>query len=401
MRPMILSAVVAIALVLQACTAAETAESAEVAGSQRVTPTPSQPDRSSASASPDASPDPASGRVTVPSEPVGWDTASTIVRGSDRYLAMGWHAEPANEVGYSYAGRLWASEDGIAWERLELPAELESAYPVSLLATPREEFLVFANGYDVENVLRPIVVRSADGRNWQVEDDLPSRLYLTRVVSGPKGYLLAGREDGPGGLWFSADGLAWRSVHALTQTTSTFQNITDIGAGDDGFVAVGVTGVIGVKSTTFALASADGVTWIRSDDPFPSGELHAPPALVAPIGGDWVATTTSIGTATRFWRSANGLEWVPAGVLGDVAPASPILTSAGGRLYFSSTATGVPVGQPGGWMSDDGVRWTPVDLGPDGVLAGAYEDDRGLILTGAVVVSDDRADAAFWRTAPQ
>jgi len=399
MRPIILSAVAAIALVLAACATAEVEKSSEVVGSQRVSPTPSHPERSSASASPADSSDLSLGRVTIPGEPVGWDTASVIVRGSDRYLALGWHLEPANEVGYGGGGRLWTSPDGTAWERLELPAELGTAGLVSLVATPRKEFLLFGNAYDAENVLRPIVMRSADGHRWEVEEvDLPSRLYLTRVVSGPKGYLLAGRDDGPGGLWLSADGLAWRSVQVLTQTTTTYESITDIGAGDDGFVAVGVTGAIDGDSTNFVLASADGVTWIRSNNPFPIGERHAPPALVAPIGGDWVATTTSIGTATRFWRSANGLQWESASVLGGVAPVSPILASAGDRLFYSSTATQAPVGEPGGWTSDDGVSWTRVDLGPDGVLAGAYEDDRGLILAGAVIVSAHRADAAFWRT---
>jgi hypothetical protein len=57
----------------------------------------------------------------------------------------------------------------------------------------------------------------------------------------------------------------------------------------------------------------------------------------------------------------------------------------------------VPVSDSGAWASADGVTWTPVDLGPDGVVAGACDDDDGLLLLGSLVVSDDRADAAFWR----
>ena len=217
------------------------------------------------------------------------------------------------------------------------------------------------------------------------------------MVSGPKGYLLAGRDDGPGGLWLSADGLEWRSVHSLTQTSTTYESITDIGAGDDGFVAVGVAGVNDGGSTHLALASGDGSTWFRSDEPFPTDDGHAELAFVAPIGGDWVATAGRTGTTTQFWRSTEGLQWEQAGVIEHAPPSSPILASAGDQLFYSNAGTEVPVGQPGGWTSPDGVNWNPVDLGPDGVLAGAYHDEGGLLLLGSVVVGDDRADAAFWR----
>jgi hypothetical protein len=176
-----------------------------------------------------------------------------------------------------------------------------------------------------------------------------------------------------------------------------YESITDIGTGDDGFVAVGVTGVPDGDSAFFALASSDGATWFRSDEPFPADDGHAGVAFVAPIGGDWVATTGWSGTATQFWRSANGLQWERAGFLDPAPPINPVLASAGGQLFYSNTGTEVPVGQPGGWTSADGVTWAPVDLGADGVLAGAFHDDRGLLLVGSAVVSDDRADAAFWR----
>ena len=339
--------------------------------------------------------------MTVSGEGIGWDTVAAVVRGGDRYLALGYHYEPNPHIGYNGGQRLWASEDGLAWEPAAVPAELEFGAlgrVTSLVATPGGEFLLFGNASDAENVLRPVVMRSADGLSWTAERvDLPSQLYLTRVVAGPKGYLLAGRDDGPGGLWLSADGLAWRSVHALTQTDTTYEGITDIGAGEDGFVAVGTTGVRDGEQTYFALASGDGSTWFRADEPFPADEGHAGIAFVAPIGRDWVATAGWTGSATQFWRSANGMEWEQAGVLEQAPPVHPVLVAAGAQLFYSNTGTDVPVGQPGGWTSPDGVSWIEVDLGPKGVLAGAFDDDAGLLLVGSLVVSDDRADAAFWR----
>lgn len=343
-------------------------------------------------------------RVTVPGEGVGWDTVAAVVRGRDRYLALGYHYEPSPPIGYNGGQRLWTSDDGLAWERAAVPTEFEVGVlgrATSLVATPVGEFLLFGNGYSAENMVSPVVMRSADGLSWNSERvDLPSQLYLTRVVAGPKGYLLAGRDDGPGGLWHSGDGMAWHSVHALTQTDTTFEIITDIGAGEEGFVAMGISGSLNGGSQLFALASGDGSTWLRADDPIPATDGHAGVAIVAPVGGDWViATTARSGSATQFWRSANGLQWEPAGVLEDAPPGNPVLVSAGGQLFYSPSAgDGPPALRPGGgWASADGHIWTEVDLGPDGLLAGAFHDDLGLLLVGSQVVSDDRADAAFWR----
>ena len=178
MRPPIFIAVMTIALVLAACAATDVRESTgEVIASSPATPIPSQAGQSSAPVTPSVRPDAVSGRVTIPADPAGWDTASAVVRGRDLYLALGWHYQPANEVGYSGGPRLWSSRDGMTWERLPVPAESDGSLgaAVSLVATPGGEFLLFGNSYDAENVLRPVVMSSSDGQSWEVEQvDLPS-----------------------------------------------------------------------------------------------------------------------------------------------------------------------------------------------------------------------------------
>lgn len=340
--------------------------------------------------------------VTASGEGLGWDTVATVARGRDRYLALGWHYEPNPHIGYNGSPRLWASEDGVFWESLPVPPEFEGTLgpSLSLVAAPSGAFLLLGNSYDGENALRPLVLSSTDGARWQGEPtDLPNELYLTHVVGGRKGYLLAGRDDGPSSLWLSPDGLAWRPVHALTSTDTTSTFITDIAAGDDGFVAVGEAGIRNGDSAFFALASADGSTWFRSEKPFPAERSSVGPAFVAAIGGDWVATLGGGRTKARFWRSPDGLQWERAGVLEHPpAGSSPVLVSAGGQLFYS--AWDVPVGEPGGWTSTDGTTWTSLNLGADGVLAGAFHDNRGLLLLGSTMVNEDRADATFWKSAP-
>ena len=115
--------------------------------------------------------------------------------------------------------------------------------------------------------------RSADGLRWEqagVIEQAPPTNPVLAPAGGRLFYSNTGTEvpvGQPGG-WTSIDGSTWfrsgrtvssrHSVHALTQTDATYETITDIGAGEDGFVAVGVTGVPNGESTYFALASGDG-----------------------------------------------------------------------------------------------------------------------------------------------
>jgi hypothetical protein len=180
------------------------------------TPSPTQPDASSAPASPADGTDTEWARVTVPVEGIGWDTATAVVRGGDRYLALGRHFEPNPHIGYDGAGRLWASTDGMAWESVGLPADIEYGNLVSLVATPAGEFLLFANSYDAESVLRPIVLRSTDGLAWDVEPvDLPSRLYLTRVVSRSK-RISAGRTAMTGPVGYGCHRTDWPGTRSTS-----------------------------------------------------------------------------------------------------------------------------------------------------------------------------------------
>lgn len=339
---------------------------------------------------------PAWDRVTILSDEGGWDTAMTVVRGTDRYLALGLHYEPGGDVGYYFGSQLWSSLDGASWERISLPPEAIGAH--ALVTTPQGEFVLFANRQG-EAGSQPIVMRSADGHGWQaVEAGLPEALWLGRVVSGALGYLLAAGENGAQGLWRSSDGLSWEPAYALAATAATsYEVIVDIAAGDEGFVALAMRGLADDSSDHFVIASADGVEWFEAARPFEPDELHSRPGVIAALGGDWVATIDLTGKPVRFWRSSDGLVWYPAGTIEGPSHVTPFLGSAGGQLYFSHAATGAPVGRPGGWTSSDGITWTRIELGAGGVLAGAFDGPDGVILAGSVVISPDVAAAAFWR----
>ena len=95
-------------------------------------------------------------------------------------------------------------------------------------------------------------------------------------------------------------------VRASSEST---ESIFDIGAGDDGFAA---TGNRGEDFEPYAIASADGRTWVEATAA-PAGR-----AAIAERGGDWVAISATVladtpPTEAPVWSSANGLDWAESG----------------------------------------------------------------------------------------
>jgi hypothetical protein len=185
-----------------------------------------------------------------------------------------------------------------------------------------------------------------------------------------------------------------------------------LGAGDDGFVAVGTrTGESGTEEP-FAIASGDGRAWFEADSP-PGAAV-----AVAPLGGDWLAVSRDPSVAlglpaeAEVWSSANGLSWTPIGgyALGtaersDVGCSElPEWLFAAGRWLVSGTMLSFGCSEGGvetkgtQLISLDGVDWVALPFGAPAVeaglgtrIAGAIEVDGRLLLVG----ERDRV-ATFW-----
>lgn len=75
----------------------------------------------------------------------------------------------------------------------------------------------------------------------------------------------------------------------------------------------------------------------------------------------------------------------------------PILTAAGGELFFSVSGNQFPVGGlAGAWSSADGVIWEPIDLCADAYLGGVAEGPDTSVLSGTIVLEGAMSVIGLW-----
>jgi hypothetical protein len=395
-------AVLAAALVMSSCAAPGTQVSQILSASEVPTPSASTTPTTS---EPSKTVEPTSGWTTGARFGAGggWDFARTVVRGGDRFLALGARLEPALEVGYNFGPEhLWTSTDGRSWDEVPRGPELEGVSFQGLVAGPSGGFIAFgwqappgsggpSNG----------LWQSPDGRTWhEVNTDFDPDLDI-KVVGGARGYLLLlqGLGSEPS-LWLSTDGLSWEMVHSLADASHVV-GVDGIGAGEEGFVALGVRTALDSRSERFALASADGRDWVEAPQPFGVEDpTYRPQPVIAASGPDWIAATAQRDDSAQIWFSANGLDWTPAAVIRGVRTTqawAPVLVGAGGRLFFSPAGVfPSSIGAPGVWSSTDGRQWAPLHLGGDAVVGGVASGPAGLVLAGASFAAKNESTATFW-----
>lgn len=328
-----------------------------------------------------------------------------LVSAAGGYVAIGVeYAQALPNVGPTppHALLTWWSADGRAWEVVDQGAAFDNVEFISVVERADGQILAIGRrssvgefGYVEGSV--PAAWVSADGRTWsEVEIGLPAGAI--EIVRGGQGYLALVHPD-PAlesyGLWHSSDAITWTLAH--TQSASRI----DIGAGDEGFVAVGRTAA--ASDEPFAVASGDGLEWFAAGSPPPTLE-----PLVAALGGDWIATSAFHGDATmrsgETWRSANGLDWAPHGesplavVDADGAECQeyPRDLHSAGPWLVASTDLSYPCSEGGfavhgsQFISLDGSGWgiLPFEAGTPGeprsgsLINAAIEADGSLLVGG-------------------
>ncbi len=195
----------------------------------------------------------------------------------------------------------------------------------------------------------PIVFTSPDGRDW-TRTDLPEATRDTLVydvVYGPSGFVAVGFAgerctngcaNGNGVAWVSADGTNWELIEPGAFTGPNEVQPNSIRVIDDIYVAVGYDQGDGIDQVAKVWSSPDGRQWeltaVLDDPDWPL----KPPGPILVWDGGYVVTA-------------------PVAVC-----AEPILNSDYGWVYPLSYR------QAGAWTSPDGTRWTPLDLGAEGLI---------------------------------
>lgn len=260
---------------------------------------------------------------------------------------------------------IWTSVDGMTWD----VAETSGLDGVAVDFIERMDGSLLAFGYlEVQGPDSFRTWASTDGRAWAEVQILPKTFVFIDVAYGGRGYVLAGRDlsdtggANPDQLWYSPDALTWE----LVRDTRTDMMLAAVGAGPEGFVAVGQQGWESGEPRGLVVASSDGTSWLEA--PADDAALSGAGSLwtVAAIGGDWVTVPLTTGAELPILWSANGLAWE----VRSLVPVEPVdvgvmssLYSDGRRLFMGITdGGGRTVTAADLLTSEDGVSWVPTGI---------------------------------------
>jgi len=208
---------------------------------------------------------------------------------------------------------LWRSIDAGAWERLPLPASMQTGSVDGAIAGSGNLVAFGLSGDDG----RQVVWTSADGASWAQTTDLAGMDPVTAMAAGPTGLVAFGNpfSSDLGDLELvaalSTDGAHFVRVNAPPLAATTMQSVA---AGGAGVVAVGDGEDVDLNFTGVALHSADGSTWTQAnsvDGSFSEHaltEVHSVPAGYVAVGIKPVPDDFGIVTGAS-WFSADGLSY--------------------------------------------------------------------------------------------
>lgn len=339
-------------------------------------------------------------------EPGGWEVAHSVAQSGGAYVAIGARFEPVGDTGFGrIRDNMWWSPDGMLWVAVPLASEFEGATLSDVVGTGDGAFVAYG-WREGDGTFIPVVLSSPNGVTWTEEEtNLDANLLIGKVVRGELGYLLLGEQTAftDPSLWLSTDGVRWEEVHHFVQD-ELFVQVDDIGAGEEGFVALGVQidAADPANWERFAFASADGREWIQSTQPFGAEDRdYRPWPAMAPLGPNWVAAIAQQDDPAAIWFSPDGLAWSLATTidgLGTTQAWSPVMAATGGRVFFSPVAD-VPLGQPGIWTSTNVRDWEELELG-FAVAGDVVRSQEETVLAGTVYAATDASEATIWTGPP-
>jgi hypothetical protein len=215
----------------------------------------------------------------------------------------------------------------------------------------------------------PATVGGGTTVTWQTGDlSLPAAFPIEQLVPiGDRLYLIAsdnGSAAGPtakasGGIWASADGLAWikqSDIDAIKSPGTDRQTLTAASPnGRGGAVVVGSEQTTDGVDRTAAWWTADGKTWANASVEGPAGRMLSvasrPDGLVA-VG----ITYSGVDAVAAAWRSTDGgSSWTSVPLPGGGKEARDV-TIWGDR--FAAIGRSSDANQLNLWASSDGATWS-------------------------------------------
>lgn len=255
----------------------------------------------------------------------------------------------------------------------------------------------------VASVERPANYEETVSPSYQAQHPIlriQGQATMADVVGIPNGGFVAVGYAPPDWLpvaWTSADGNAW-TFHSIGTTYFTFP--VSLATGTDGtVVAVGRSGKEPVAWTTTV-----GVDWQRRSVAILGHDGIAERMTAVVEGPNGFIAGGSVGPElferrARFWRSADGIDWVPVAddpVAFANAEVRGIAPFDGGFVAVGVVGTMQDPTGAVAWISPDGVTWTRVDdpsFDAGEAVSVAPASWGGLVAVGSTV---DRRAAVAW-----
>jgi hypothetical protein len=280
---------------------------------------------------------------------------------------------PAGEglIAFSMAGDrpeadLWHSSDGRTWESITPHGDpIESAVGV---VAAGERLLAFGNVGGEE--VRAAFWTSEDGVTWhRAQADFDGG-QVTDVAAGDDGFVAVG-----GGIWTSTSGEMWERVTGSGVFETDF--LWAVTRGGPGFVAVGWRELRLAVWTSF-----NGREWALAPD-LPGGQGFEGRDVVERSGTLVMVGGLIAGGRAAAWTSTDGVTWRPAEASASFAAGSmvTVIATPSGLLAVGSRN----VDDAGVWTSADGRAWRAVDdsVFVDAFITDATVSDDVVVLVGA------------------
>jgi hypothetical protein len=308
----------------------------------------------------------------------GWVLMHAITEGGPGLVAVGYGCEDDTEACSPYA-TAWTSIDGTSWTR--------TSHDPAVFGNQATETTGMA---DVITTNTGSLVAVGWHDNWILDNSGAEE----SVVTSPS-------------VWTSPDGVVWQRAwlgEGFELTTDVWNNVltppmrATVQGPDGGLVAVGAMLYQDGESTAAVWTSQDGSIWDRVD---PTSPVFGQKTAMTDItwGSDgYVAVGTEDETTPAIWTSPDGHTWARVDVsdqpfenissLGSVAALESGYITVG---PYGDIAGGVTV-----WTSADGMTWDRVHtVGGGGYASAVVVADGGIAVAGSIPGADN-VHAAVW-----
>jgi hypothetical protein len=255
-------------------------------------------------------------RVTDDAPWIHSDLPMNITFNGKMWMMGGWYN--GRLPGHSASNQVWASEDGLQWERMTSAAGWSPRIAAAIVEFKGKMWVLGGTEnyyFGDQTSLKNDVWSSADGIHWQLATasaPWSPRAYHQAVVLGDKIYLIAGGDYAPehhalNDVWSSPDGIHWtQETHAAPWTSRIWFSSTVYR--DRMWVLGGWSKETGNVGDVWH--SADGKSWQRLVTPTSWKPRHEHSVFVHD-DKLWIAGGHAQPLSSEVWSLALPTAWKP------------------------------------------------------------------------------------------